>query len=95
MTTRDLTGHIFTRLTVLRDSGNRQYGEVMWLCHCSCGETKEVRVTSLTAGRTKSCGCLQREGARARGISQKRKRFGTRRQLNMAVPMSDFDEMGT
>jgi hypothetical protein len=31
----------------------------MWLCHCSCGKTKEICGTRLLTGVVKSCGCLQ------------------------------------
>lgn len=29
----------------------------MWLCRCQCGKEKNVIVSSLIAGRSKSCGC--------------------------------------
>ena len=36
-------------------------GEAVWECRCDCGREVAVRVTMLTAGRTQSCGCYQRE----------------------------------
>ena len=62
MNRRDLTGQRFGRLTVIKDNGKRgKDGTIMWLCKCDCGNTKNVRTSNLTSGKTKSCGCLKRE----------------------------------
>jgi hypothetical protein len=37
------------------------------LCKCDCGEVKSVCPSQLKSGRTKSCGCLQKEVARSYG----------------------------
>lgn len=59
---KDLTGKRFSRLTVLKDSGERtQCKRIIWLCQCDCGNTSKVRTDNLKSGNTKSCGCLQRE----------------------------------
>jgi len=29
-----------------------------WLCKCECGNEKEITTSSITSGKTKSCGCL-------------------------------------
>lgn len=66
---RDLTGMIFGRLRVIRQTedyidpcGNHR---AKWLCECSCEEHTmvEVKGASLTtkSNPTKSCGCIQRE----------------------------------
>lgn len=39
------------------------------LCQCECGNERTVLAWHLTAGRSKSCGCLRRDGARARAAS--------------------------
>lgn len=58
----DLTEKKFGRLTVIKDSGNRDSnGSVMWECRCECGNTVFVSGVSLTHGFTKSCGCLQKD----------------------------------
>lgn len=64
---KDLTGRVFTRLTVLRrtatpvgDKGS------FWVCLCSCGKEKVIRAQSLVAGGTKSCGCFSRESVSKR-----------------------------
>jgi len=59
----DLTGHTFTRLTVLhRDfsSKNPTQGPA-WFCQCVCGNVISVTTRSLRSERTRSCGCLLRE----------------------------------
>lgn len=60
----DLTGQRFGRLVVVEDSGERAHGNgsVMWMCLCDCGNTKQARGDHLSSGRTKSCGCIVREG---------------------------------
>lgn len=64
----DLTGQRFGHLTVLKDSGKRVSGHVVWVCKCRCGR-KKVRVISnnLRSGYTRSCGCLNQEMMRTRG----------------------------
>lgn len=52
----DLTGQRFGRWIVLE---YRKPGR--WLCKCDCGNTKEVEGRNLRAGKTQSCGCLQKE----------------------------------
>ena len=61
---KNLVGMTFGRLTVKSLSGWYWTGynnNARWLCECSCGNTKIVGVRSLTAGRTRSCGCLHEE----------------------------------
>ena len=60
----DLTGKKFNRLTVLKRVENRKKS-VMWLCKCDCGNETIVDGFSINHGKTKSCGCLQSEKARA------------------------------
>lgn len=60
----DLTGNKFGKLTVigLKDK-NSKSDKLKWICKCDCGNTREICVTtySLTSGKTKSCGCYQKE----------------------------------
>ncbi|MBQ3023020.1 MAG: hypothetical protein IJD91_06880 [Clostridia bacterium] len=65
-TKEDLTGKTFGRLTVIRqaeDYINPQGVHVaQWLCQCSCGSNPVVKLgVALKSGKTKSCGCLQKE----------------------------------
>lgn len=64
---KDLTGKIFGRLTVISQTEDKvdKNGKkrAMWLCKCSCGNPDLIKVVGekLTGGKTKSCGCLQKE----------------------------------
>lgn len=59
----DYTGLRFGRLIVVRDTGMRKFGRVVWECQCDCGNTVNVSSIQLTNGNTKSCGCLRRDTA--------------------------------
>lgn len=58
-----LIGKRFGRLVVLDKVS--QKGRATWLCACDCGEETVVSRTSLFSGKTKSCGCLERENRQA------------------------------
>ncbi len=59
---RDLTGQRFGRLTVLGEAKERGAADkIAWRCRCDCGNEVSVISGSLLRGRTKSCGCLNRE----------------------------------
>lgn len=61
MRARDLTGEIFTRLTVIQNNGKDKHGHYLWLCNCSCGNQKVCNTSDLLSGNTKSCGCFRKE----------------------------------
>jgi ribosomal protein S27E len=50
-------GQTYNRLTVIGHSDNSGYSKV----RCECGKEKEVGNYELTSGKTKSCGCIQKE----------------------------------
>jgi Staphylococcus phage HNH endonuclease len=81
----DLTDRRFGRLTVLH-RGRRAGHRVYWRVRCVCGVVKEVRADALrTNGGTRSCGCLQREAAKAQGHHhQPGERFGRLRIIRQA-----------
>lgn len=60
----DLAGRTFGRLTIVRVVGIGKYGHTQWLCKCACGNKVIVSGSSINAGATKSCGCLQKEMAK-------------------------------
>ena len=67
----DLTGQVFERWTVLKQSEKRNNcGQIYWVYQCQCGTIKEVSGATLRNGRSKSCGCLQKEIAAKRFIKQ-------------------------
>lgn len=55
---QDLTGNIYSRLTVKFYAGKAKTGHSLWACECACGRATVVLAKSLKAGLTQSCGCL-------------------------------------
>ena len=58
----DIIGKKFGRLTVVEFSHSKGY-EKYYTCRCDCGKTKTVLKGNLIHGKTKSCGCYQKEMA--------------------------------
>lgn len=60
----DLIGKQFGKLTVIKRGEDYVWNDkryARWLCRCECGNETLVTSSSLKCGKTKSCGCLQRE----------------------------------
>lgn len=54
-----LQGVRFGWLTAIEPTGQTTNGgKVLWACRCDCGRSSVARGTDLSAGNTKSCGCL-------------------------------------
>jgi hypothetical protein len=62
---QDLSGRTFCRLTVLERAPNDAHGHARWLCRCACGNPVTARSYHLKSGQSKSCGCWNREVAKA------------------------------
>lgn len=60
------------------------------ICKCDCGNTKEVLVSNLRAGRTKSCGCLERKNQHTY-VDISEKKFGC---LKVLEPTKKRDKDG-
>ena len=58
---KDLTGNRYNRWTVNKISEKREHGKIHWLCTCDCGVSRIVLGDSLTAEKSKSCGCYNIE----------------------------------
>lgn len=66
---KSLYGRKFGRLTVIgyqpiviaHKAKNKTFNLKYWEVKCSCGNKKLVRQDCLISGKTKSCGCYQRE----------------------------------
>lgn len=58
----DLSGKRFGRLQVMERAELRN-NKPCWRCLCDCGVAVIIRGNDLRAGRTSSCGCLQRDRA--------------------------------
>lgn len=68
----DVLGQKFGRYTVIAKSDKRSKAmKQMVLCRCDCGTEKEVIVSNLKSGISKSCGCLKAELT-----SERRKKHG-------------------
>ena len=56
----DITGKRYGKLIAIKRVGS--IGNTsLWLCQCDCGKSHTVRLSNLTSGNTKSCGCLKNE----------------------------------
>lgn len=53
----NITGMLFGKLTVIKESYKDKNYNYYWLCVCSCGNQAVVRKSSLISGHTTSCGC--------------------------------------
>lgn len=60
---KNLLGQRFGRLVVIQKLPKKN-NRGMWLCKCDCGNVKELSCNVLTCGKTKSCGCLQKDIAK-------------------------------
>lgn len=66
----DLTGQRFGRLIVVDRAKNNKFNQVCWICQCDCGNTTVVIGSRLMQGKTKSCGCLQKEATANRNYNK-------------------------
>ena len=71
----DIAGEKYGRLTAIQFTRTKNK-MTMWLFQCECGNKKEINMSAVRAGKTKSCGCLSRELAskrnRTHGMSETR-----------------------
>lgn len=71
----DITGQTFGKLTAVEraDRPDHIKSGSYWLCHCSCGSSRTVRLDNLKQGQVKSCGCdkkfLKSNGSKAIDLS--------------------------
>lgn len=56
----DMSGMVFSRLTVTRFLGGKGHG-ARWECVCTCGSVTSSTRNILMSSKKKSCGCLKRE----------------------------------
>ncbi len=80
---KDLVGSKFGKLTVVRDSGERAGGNVIWNCICECGNETNVNSSNLSSNGVKSCGCTK-------GLNLTGSRFGKLKVLEK----SEFRQNG-
>lgn len=68
---KDLSGRVFTRLTVTSEYTRDSSGKIKWKCVCVCGNERSVLTSNLTSGKQKSCGCLSREMSNERSVARR------------------------
>ena len=69
---KDILNQRFGKLKVIALDHIDENQGAFWECKCDCGTTRIIRANSLSAGATKSCGCLNTEdGIRAENLSGK------------------------
>lgn len=56
---QDLTGLKFNKLTAIKYITSNKFGSAIWLFKCDCGQEKEIILSAVKSGNTKSCGCIQ------------------------------------
>ena len=61
---KDITNRRFGKLTAIKCVGTSENNGKIWRCKCDCGNIKDIPLTGLTTGATKSCGCIQKNKAR-------------------------------
>lgn len=71
----DLTNQRFGRLVALYKTDKRSGNNIMWHCICDCGNEKDINGSDLKKGKTKSCGCLQKEIASKIGEKTAKQNF--------------------
>ena len=54
-------GNIYHYLKVIERGPNDKKGQATWTCECKCGKIINVTGYQLRSGKTKSCGCYQKE----------------------------------
>ena len=83
----DIANQRFGRLVALYPAGQLQNGTTVWRCRCDCGKEKDIRVTSLLNGDTKSCGCFRTD---KRALDLTNQKFGRLLALNRLEQQDDW-----
>lgn len=68
----NIIGRRFGRLLVVENLNINSHGSKLHRCICDCGKTKDVPISYLKSGHTKSCGCLVKEMHTTHSLSQSR-----------------------
>jgi hypothetical protein len=66
--TKDMTGQIFGRLTVLNPSSKPNKRGMSWDCQCICGKKTIAYGGHLRAGKRISCGCIAQKNMYMSGV---------------------------
>jgi len=93
---KDRTGKRYGNLVAIKHVGSNQFGQMLWLCKCDCGNKKVVVGGALNHGDTKSCGCLHKlpKGkASFNAILKKIKKGAVRRGYKWNIPKEVLKEL--
>lgn len=63
-------GDVYGRWTIIERAGYNKWGGQVYLCRCSCGTLRKALIYNIRVGRSKSCGCYQRERASIANLGQ-------------------------
>jgi len=75
----NLVGRRFGRIVVLeRKLPNSPWGKAKWTCKCDCGNIRICYASDLLGGKTKGCGCYQKEVSRKRMLKHGECSYGKR-----------------
>lgn len=67
-----IIGKRYGKLTVVSKVDGEDKSHTKYICKCDCGNTKEIRRSSLLSGSTKSCGCLYKRSNKTIGYYKQR-----------------------
>lgn len=78
-------GAVYGELTVIRETTDRtgKWKPRTFLCKCSCGKTKDVDMSRMIRGKTRSCGHLQE-------LELKRKKLAGWNTINYRTNLCDI-----
>jgi hypothetical protein len=80
----DYVGKTFNRWTVLSTSHTDKNKKLVLNCKCECGTVRPVVKANLVSGKSKSCGCWDREAAALRMTTHGHVSKGKRSSENLA-----------
>lgn len=89
-----LVGQKFGKLTVIKNTGNKQSRDSLWECLCECGNVKHVAGRHLRHDRTKSCGCITKlpQGIAAINLLYRGyRRKADSRNLIFSISLEEFE----
>lgn len=87
----DLTGQVFGDLKALYRVENHRSGRTQWMCECVCKNNVVVTAHNLKSGKTRSCGCYQKNNP-SYTVDLKNRRFG---RLTALYPTEQRDYKGS
>lgn len=66
-------------LTIIKRSGNYKDGSIIVECICECGKAKNILLSRVLKGKTKSCGCIYKHRMKELAIGEKYNKLTVRK----------------